>query len=224
MTAQALLKPEIRTLLTGVRWSTYRALLFDLGENSSKRLTYDQGSLEIMTPLPEHEINKGFLGRLVETTTEVLGLEIMSLCSTTLLREDLQKGIEPDECYYITNEALVRSKINFDFAVDPIPDLAIEVDITSSSLNRLEIYGALGIAEFWRFDGKRLFIYCLQEGVYKQQEMSQVLPILSKSVIEEFLLKRGKIGENAVLREFRQWLQNKGYPLLTLPSCSKGSE
>jgi Uma2 family endonuclease len=115
MTTRTLLEPENRTLLTGVRWETYRSLLFDLAENPSKRLTYDRGTLEIMTPLPEHEINKGFLGRLVQTTTEVLGLEVLSLCSTTLSREDLQRGIEPDECYYIANEALVRGKIDFDF-------------------------------------------------------------------------------------------------------------
>ncbi|MGD2182408.1 Uma2 family endonuclease [Lusitaniella coriacea] len=208
MTTQTLPQRSNRTLLTGVRWETYQALLSDLAENPSKQLTFDQGSLEIMIPLPEHEINKGFLGRLVQTTTEVLGLEIASLCSTTLSREDLQKGIEPDECYYITNEALVRGKINFDFTVDPVPDLAVEVDIISSSLNRLGIYGALGIEEIWRFDGKNLSIYCLNDGIYEEQERSKVLPILSKSVILNFLQRRGEMGENALFREFRKWLQN----------------
>lgn len=206
---QTLLKPENTTILIGVRWETYQALLLDLAENSSKKLTYDQGALEIMTPLPEHEINKGFLGRLVQTTTEVLGLEISSLGSTTLSRKDLQKGIEPDECYYITNEELVRGKINFDFNCDPPPDLAIEIDITSSSLDRLTIYAALGVREIWRFDGKKLFIYCLQNGKYQEQDKSNVLPILSKSVILNFLIRRGEKGENALLREFRQWLQNQ---------------
>jgi Uma2 family endonuclease len=189
-----------------VRWETYQALSIDLAENPSKRLTYDQGTLEIRTPRPEHEINKGFLGRLVQTTTEVLGLEILSLCSTRLSREDLQKGIEPDECYYITNEALVRGKIDFDFNADPVPDLAIEVDITSSSLNRLGIYAALGVAEIWRFDGENLTIYCLEEGHYREREISIVLPILSRSMILEFVRKRGEVGENALLREFRQRL------------------
>ncbi|MDY7014405.1 MAG: Uma2 family endonuclease [Cyanobacteriota bacterium] len=204
---QTVLKPKTRTLLTGIRWETYQALLLDFAENPSQHLTYDQGSLEIMTPLPEHEIHKVFLGRVVQTTTEVLGLEIASLCSTTLSREDLQKGIEPDECYYITNEALVRGKTHFDFTVDPVPDLAIEVDITSSSLNRLGIYGALGIGEIWRFDGEDLSICCLNDGVYEEQEQSKVLPILSKSVILDFLKRRGEMGENALFRKFREWLQ-----------------
>ena len=205
---KTLLKPENTTLLMGIRWETYQALLLDLAENPSKKLTYDQGTLEIMTPLPEHEINKGFLGRLVQTTTELLGLEISILGSTTLSRKDLQKGVEPDECYYITNEELVRGKIKFDFNHDPPPDLAINIDITSSSLDRLTIYAALGIQEIWRFDGENLFIYCLQYGNYQEQEKSNVLPILSRSVILNFLIRRGEKGENALLREFREWLQN----------------
>ena len=205
---KTLLKPENTTLLMGIRWETYQSLLLDLAENPSKKLTYDQGTLEIITPLPEYEINKGFLGRLVQTTTELLGLEISILGSTTLSRKDLQKGVEPDECYYITNEELVRGKIKFDFNHDPPPDLAIEIDITSSSLDRLTIYAALGIQEIWRFDGENLFIYCLQYGNYQEQEKSNVLPILSRSVILNFLIRRGEKGENVLLREFREWLQN----------------
>ena len=206
--SKTLVKPKNVTVLTGIKWETYQRLAIDLAENPSKKLSYDQGNLEIMTPLPEHEINKGFLGRLVQTTTEVLELEILSLGSTTLSREDLQKGIEPDECYYISNEALIRDKIDFDFTIDPPPDLAIEIDITSSSLNRFTIYESLKVREIWRFNGQDVFIYCLKDGGYKEESYSQVLPILSKSVILTFLKKRGKIGENALIREFRQWLNN----------------
>ncbi len=208
MATPVLRKSEEVTRLNGVRWETYQALLLDLAESPGKKLTFDRGVLEIMTPLPEHEINKSFLGRLVWTTTEVLGLEVLSLGSTTLNRQDLQKGIEPDECFYIQNEILVRQNTTFDFTVDPVPDLAIEVDITSSSLNRLKIYGALGVAEVWRFDGQDLLIYCLKNGEYQEQEQSQVLPILSKIIILDFLKRRRQMGENALLREFRQWLQN----------------
>jgi Uma2 family endonuclease len=209
MITQVAFKPEQITYLKGVQWKTYQALLYDLAEDSSKKLAYDRGFLEIMTPLPEHEAYKGFLGRLVWTTTEVLGLEVASFGSTTLSRENLQRGIEPDECFYIQNEALVRGKTSFDFTVDPVPDLAIEVDITSSSLNRLGIYAALEVPEVWRFNGEILLIYCLKDGAYEVQEYSQVLPILSKDIILDFLKRRGEMGENALLREFRQWLQNQ---------------
>lgn len=216
MIAQVAFKSEPITYLKGVQWKTYQSLLWDLAEDSSKKLAYDRGFLEIMTPLPEHEVNKVFLGRLVWTTTEVLGLEVATFGSTTLSREDLQRGIEPDECFYIQNEALVRGKTSFDFTVDPVPDLAIEVGdppksplIRGTCKNRLGIYAALGVAEVWRFDGEDLLIYCLKAGSYEVQERSQVLPILSKDVILNFLKRRGKMGENALLREFRRWLQDQ---------------
>jgi Uma2 family endonuclease len=199
---------ETRSLLTGIGWETYQALALDLAENPSKKLTYNQGILEIMTPLPEHELNKRFLGRIVEATTEFLGLEIFSLGSTTWSREDVQRGIEPDECYYITNEAIIRGKLDFDLNINPPPDLALEIDITSSSLDRLSIYASLGIGEVWRFDGEDLFICVLQNGVYELHDRSNVLSILTKKDVLRFLQKRKQMGENALLREFRQWLQN----------------
>ncbi len=205
---QTLSKPETTTVLTGVRWETYQALVLDLGENPAKKLIYDQGTLEIMTPLPEHEINKRFLGRIVETTTEIMGLEIYSLGSTTWCREDLQRGIEPDECYYINNEETTRGKLNFDLNTDPPPDLAIEIDITSSSLNPLNIYADLGVKEVWRFDGKDLLIYQLKNGAYEINERSKILPILTKTDILKFIKMRGKKGENALIRDFRQWLSS----------------
>lgn len=210
MVTQVLIKPANITRLEKVRWQTYQALLWDLAESSSKKLAFNQGVLEIMSPLPEHEINKGFLGRLVRATTEFLKVEVLSLGSTTLSREDLQRGIEPDECFYIQNERFVRGKTSFDFTIDPVPDLAIEVDITSSSLNRLEIYSSLGVKEVWRFVGEDLLIYCLENGVYQVKQNSQVLPILSQQIILSFLRQRGEIGENALLSEFRQWLQSQG--------------
>jgi len=200
---------EHYTILQGVKWQTYQLLALDLAETSNQHLTYDRGILEIMTPLPEHERNKRLLGRIVETTTEILGLEVYSLGSTTLSREDLQRGIEPDECYYITEEATVRGKVNFDLTVDPPPDLAIEIDITSSSLDRLSIYAALGIREVWRFNGKELYIYVLKNGSYQDCEQSQVLSILNKNEIIQILNQRDTMGENALLKQLREWLQNQ---------------
>lgn len=197
---------ETHTILQGVRWETYQALASDLAETPGKRLIYDRGTLEIMTPLPEHEVNKRLLGRMVEATTEVLNLEIYSLGSVTWSREDLQRGIEPDECYYITREATMRGKLSFDLTVDPAPDLAIEIDITSSSFDRLSIYADLGVTEVWRFDGEELLIYVLQDGNYEVRERSEVLSVLAKADLSAFLSQRGEMGENALLRSFREWL------------------
>jgi Uma2 family endonuclease len=206
MTA-TLTNPSNLMVLHGINWATYQALIRDLEAEPSKRLTYDQGALEIMVPLPPHERYKSLMGRLVEVTTEETETEIASLGSTTWSREDLQKGLEADECFYIQNESAVRGKNAIDLSVDPPPDLAIEVDNTQSSLNRLEIYAAIGVPEVWRFDGEALLIYRLVSGQYQPQETSQVLPILKRTDILQFLQKSQTMGETSWVREFRQWIR-----------------
>ncbi len=201
--------PSNKVVLTGVSWATYQALISDLEGAPGKRLTYDQGILEIMVPLPPHEGYKKLLGRLVEVTTEEAATEIRSLGSTTWSREDLQKGLEADECYYIQNELAVRGKDEIDLTTDPPPDLAIEIDNTSSSLSRLDTYRALGVPEVWRFDGEALTIYSLADGEYQPQEGSQVLPLLQRADILRFLQASQGIGETTWVREFRQWVRAK---------------
>jgi Uma2 family endonuclease len=196
-------------VLHDVSWSTYQSLIQDLGDDPGKRLTYDQGNLEIMVPLPPHEDYKKRIGRLVETTTEELAIEIRSLGSTTWNRKDLRQGLEPDQCYYIQNEERVRGKADLDLTVDPPPDLAIEVDNTYSSLNRLAIYAALGVPEVWRFDGETLTLYRLEEGQYVIQETSTALPLLSQSDILRFLQASQTMGETSWVRAFRQWVREK---------------
>ncbi len=200
-------EPRDRVVLCGVSWATYQALIRDLESEPAKRLTYDQGTLEIMTPLPPHEEFKRRMGRLVEVMTEETETEIRSLGSTTWRRADLQKGLEADECYYIQHEAAVRGKTEIDLAIDPPPDLAIEVDNTSSSMNRLEIYAALGVPEVWRYDGETLTIYGLVEGEYAAQEASAVLPLLQQGDILRFLQVGQTMGETSWVQEFRRWVR-----------------
>jgi Uma2 family endonuclease len=135
-----------RLLLADIRWQTYEDLLQDLAQTRVK-LTYDRGSLEIMTPMYRHESCAGFLGRLVEVAAEEFSMRFISGWSTTFRREDLKRGLEPDRCYYIGNVSAVLGKLDIDLSRDPPPDLAIEVDIRSSSLNRMSIYAALGVPE-----------------------------------------------------------------------------
>jgi len=103
----------------------------------------------------------------------------------------------------------MRGKVQIDLLVDPPPDLAIEIDITSSSLDKLNIYASLGVGELWRFNGRDFLIYILQDGIYEIHKQSKVLPILGACDLLYFLQKRGAIGENALIREFRQWLDNQ---------------
>ncbi len=208
MTA-VLTPPRNQVVLRGVSWTTYQALIRDLESEPGKRLTYDQGTLEIMVPLPPHERYKSLMGRLVEVTTEETETEIASLGSTTWSREDLQKGLEADECYYIQNEQAVRGKSEIDLSTDPPPDLAIEVDNTSSSMNRMEIYAALGVPEVWRYQGEILTIYRLVEGEYRPQDTSTALPLLQQRDILRFLQASQTMGETSLIRQFRKWVREK---------------
>lgn len=160
-----------------------------------------------MVPLPPHERYKSLMGRIIEVTTEETATEIASLGSTTWSRADLQKGLEADECFYIQNEQAIRGKHDIDLTIDPPPDLAIEMDHTSSSMNRLEIYRALGIPEVWRFDGEILTIYCLVEGEYRTQETSEALPLLQQADILRWLQLSQTMGETTWVREFRRWVR-----------------
>lgn len=215
MTATLIQSPD-RVILRNISWQTYQSLITDFESEPAIRLTYDRGTLEIRMPLDPHETYKKLLGRLIEAATEELDLEIRSLGSRTCDREDLKRGLEPDQCYYIQNEAQVRDVAQIDLTQFPPPDLAVEVDISSSSLDRFSIYSDLGVLEIWRYDGRSLTIYHLQEGQYVPQEQSKALPLLRAKEITGLLELRfpqagtqSPIGENSLVKQFRQWLRGQ---------------
>lgn len=207
MSATLIQSPD-RVILPHISWQTYQSLIKDFEPEPALRLTYDRGVLEIRMPLDPHETYKKLLGRLVEAATEELDLEIRSLGSRTWNREDLARGLEPDQCYYIQNEALVRGVEQIDLNQCPPPDLAIEVDITSSSINRLSIYAALGVPEVWRYDGQTLTILSLQHGEYVSQERSAALSVFKAEDIVRFLALKNTIGETSLIKQFRQWVKD----------------
>ncbi|QKQ77137.1 Uma2 family endonuclease [Nostoc sp. TCL240-02] len=200
---------EQRTVLHNVSWETFEALLRDTGEHRGSRFAYDCGILEIMTPLFEHENPKIKFDRFILVLAEELGIEIISAGSTTLKRKISKRGIEPDTCYYIQNELAIRGKQTLDLETDPPPDLAIEIDITSSSVNKLGIYSALGVTELWRYDGQNLKFYKLIEGQYVECKFSIAFPIVSVSEISRFIEQSKTSGEIALLKSFRTWVREK---------------
>lgn len=206
MTTTLIQSPD-RVILKSIRWKTYQALIQDFEPDPAIRLTYDHGTLEIRMPLDPHETYKKRIGRLIEAATEELNLEIRSLGSRTCQREDLARGLEPDQCYYIQNEVRVRGVEQIDLNHLPPPDLAVEIDITSSSLDRLAIYAALQVPEIWRYDGKTLTIYGYQEGDYQVFPCSLAMPQLDASNLTRFLDLNTSLGENSLIRQFRQWIQ-----------------
>lgn len=206
MTATLIQSPD-RVLLENISWQTYQSLLKDFEQQPAMRLTYDQGRLEIKMPLDPHESYKKLLGQLVEALTEELGIEVRSLGSRTCDRKDLARGLEPDQCYYIQNEQAVWDKAQIDLAVDSPPDLAIEIDMSSSSLNRLSIYADLGVPEVWRYDGSVLTIYRLEAQNYQPCDRSFAFPQLTASDLERFLELKKTTRENALIRLFREWIR-----------------
>lgn len=182
-------------------------MLKDVEEQPGIRLTYDRVLLEIMAPLDPRESYKKLLGRFVEALTEELDIEIRSLGSRTCNREDLARGLEPDQCYYIQNEQVVWDKDQIDLNQDPPPDLVIEIDITSSSINRLDLYADLGVPEVWRYDGRRFTIYRLEAKRYQACDRSPTFPFLPPTEIVRFLELRKTTRETTLIRLFREWVR-----------------
>ncbi|HEY9871789.1 MAG TPA: Uma2 family endonuclease [Candidatus Obscuribacterales bacterium] len=198
-----------RVILKNISWQTFETLLEEMGEKRGSRLTYDNGTLEIMTPLMPHEYNKRLIENLVVALAEELNFDIKSVGSVTCKRRDLNKGVEPDSGFYIQNEPLMRNKQDLDLTKDPPPDLVLEVDFTSSSLDRLSIYSALGVPELWRYDEGVLQIYRLQEGVYVPFVVSPTFGNLPLTEIPRFLEESLKIGEIPMIRSFRTWVRQQ---------------
>ena len=197
-----------RVVLHNVRWETYEALLRDRGDNPGPRYAYDDGELEIMSPSRIHESLKTIIGRLVETFTLELGIDIASVGSTTLKRQLKKKGLEPDESYYVKNEPFVRQRRNLNLKVDPPPDLAIEIDLTTSSVDKLGIYAALGVPEVWTHDEKGIAVYQLRKGgKYVLTRASIVLPTLKVPELNRFLENVGTMSETQIVKSFRDWVR-----------------
>jgi Uma2 family endonuclease len=194
-----------RLLLSDVDWPTYDRLLHDL-EGRHLRFNFDRGQLEIMTVSPEHERTKKLLARLFETLTEVLNIPILGLGNTTFRREDAARGLEPDDCWYIAHEAQMRERDSIDMFIDPPPDLVIEIEISRSVLDRMEIYSALGVPEIWRCDGRTLTIAVLTDAGYAESDHSPTFPNIPLSGIVEHLSLRSQIDETSIIRAFRAWV------------------
>ncbi|MEG4996817.1 Uma2 family endonuclease [Microcoleus sp. B4-D4] len=200
--------PEQRVLLPNISWKLYESLLAELGNKRSTRIAYHQGQLEIMVPLPEHENRNRLIDRLIVTLIEELNLEYNPFGSMTIKKRKKAAGKEPDSCYYIQNEALVRGRTELDFARDPAPDLALEIDITSSSLNQFDLYADLGVPEIWRYDGRSVKFYQLQNGEYTECNFSRAFPMLPTAKVDEFIDRTQTAGATAAVREFREWVKN----------------
>jgi Uma2 family endonuclease len=193
-------------VLEDVSWKFYEQLLKEIGDRPIQ-VSYDGGRLEIMSPLREHEKIKKLIGRLIEMLTFRLNIEMDSSGSTTFRRREKLKGFEPDECYFIKNAAKMRGVKRWNPRRHPPPDLIVEVDITSRSIDREPIFAALGVPEVWRWDGMRLECLHLAGDHYVIRKQSLAFPFLEPGELKRFISKLHRRGENAIVREFVEWVK-----------------
>jgi Uma2 family endonuclease len=199
-------------------WAEYERFLEAVG-NRRIFLTYDQGLLEIMAPLYDHEWWKGHVRILLPVLCGELGLECQGGGSVTLRRENVVKGLEADECFWIKNVArMLGLRERLDLTSDPPPDLALEVEGTRSALDRMGVYAALGVPEVWRYDGEAFSVHRLRpDGRYEQSAQSLSFPALPLDEFARFIDETQGLGEVALMGTFRDWVRQHVLPRLQPP-------
>jgi Uma2 family endonuclease len=198
---------EMRVVLDNVSWTTFETLLDETGPRRG-RMAYEEGTLEIMSPSPEHEILNSTIGILVEAYAQEMRIDMQATGSTTLKRQMKKRGVEPDKSYYFQNEALVRGRRDLELGRDPPPDLVIEIQITRSALDKLGICAAMGVPEVWLWEGDTLKAYWLGENnQYVESERSKALPGLPLATLLRFVERSKEKSTTRLANEFREWVR-----------------
>lgn len=198
-------------VLGNVPWSQYSRLLREFAEQRRIRLTYDQGELEIMSPSHEHDRVSRFLGSIVEHLALELGMPYGRGGSTTLRLRSKQRGIEADDCFWLESAPRLQLGRSLDLRVNPPPDLAIEVDVTNSSMDRLAIYADLGVPEIWRYEDDTLEFLLLQpDSRYESSANSRSFRFVRPDDLLPFLRRARQEGDQSpVMHDFITWIRSK---------------
>jgi len=205
---QITVPPGSQTVLNGIDWPQFEALLEEAGEHRSTRYAYHNGELEIMSPLAAHENYKAIIRNIVEILLEELNLEFIALGSVTLKSDRAAQAVEPDECFYVQHEAQIRGKERLDLNTDPPPDLALEIDISSRTPFRH--YVGLGIPELWRYDGRELEILLLDNDSYRVSADSRLFPQFDLPARVPEIVRQSKLeGRTKTLKAFRQEVKRR---------------
>ncbi|MBE9042309.1 Uma2 family endonuclease [Oscillatoriales cyanobacterium LEGE 11467] len=165
---------EQRVVLPSVTWQQYESLLTTLGDYPGLRLIYLEGTLEIFMPSAQHEMIKKVIARLLERYAEEVDIPLHGYGSTTFRLEAKAKGLEPDECYCVDT-------------LKELPDLAIEVNLTSGGVDKLAIYQGLGVPEVVIWQNDRLTLYDLRETEYRESATSQFFPDLDWNLLAQYI-------------------------------------
>ena len=196
-------------VIPNVSWEDYEGLLADLGDRPGVRVSYDEGRLEIMSPLPEHEKYKESVLCLARALSEELNIPLEAYGSATWKRSALRKGAEPDTCFYVVNAKRIIGKRTIDLDTDPPPDIVVEIDTTNESLSKFPIYAALRVPEIWRYDGARVQMFALKGDTYLETDGSHFFAGFSCSMLRECLDMSKTHGQTEALRLFRQRIRTR---------------
>jgi Uma2 family endonuclease len=191
-----------------VTWDEYEELLEQVGEARGLRISYNDGTLKVMSLSLEHEKYADFIKRMMSILSLRLGLDILFSGSVTMRKKKKSKGNEPDASFYVQNAPVVGARLDLDFEVDPAPDIVVEVDIYHDSTNNYPIYAALGVSEIWRYDGLEATILHLQGNEYVEAGVSRALSMITPTILTEYLTRLRQEGEIAAIKAFDEWLQS----------------
>ncbi len=206
-------------VIRSVSWAYYEKILETVGETGSLRLAYDGKDLEIKSPSPVHENAKVYAGRMVDLIAEELDIDSINLASTTWNRPEIERGIEADQCFYFRPDKLALATASLarnssDLSDYPPPDLAFEVDLSPSKVDRPGIYAAMLVPEVWRFDTSSVVIEQLnEEGAYTVAESSVFLAVTSDD-LARWVLHESRTDRSTWKQRLRAWIRAE---LLTRP-------
>jgi Uma2 family endonuclease len=202
------LPADASVVFHNVAWEEYEELLDQVGDASGLRISYNNGTLNVMSPSTFHEKYALFITRLISQVSFRLRINILFFGSSTIRKRKKSKGKEPDASFYVQTADLIGHRIKLDFAVDPPPDVVVEIDIYHDSRDNFQIYSALGVPEIWRYDGQEMTIYHLHQDEYIVAEASQALPMLTGRILADYLARMRQDGELAAIIAFDEWLQS----------------
>ncbi len=203
------LPPDSELVLHGQSWEDYESVLEAVGEAAGLRIAFDGETLQIMTTSTSHEKYVRLLERLIGALSMRLGIDVESYGSSTIKLSEVMKGLEPDACYYVQNVEAIGGRSEIDFSVDPMPDIAVEIDIHNVSLQKLAIYSSLGFPEVWRYHRDKFEFYRLEEGEYTRIEKSDALPILTPDTLTSYLNRGRSEKQTQILKDFENWLKKQ---------------
>ena len=190
-----------------VAWDDYERLLEGLAERPRLRVSYDSGTVEIVSPLPEHEQYARFFDDLVRAYANIYDMELEKRGQATWKRRALRKGAEADACYYVRNAERIIGKRIIDLESDPPPDIVVEIDTTRRSQHKFPIYAALSVPEIWQYDGQIVYLYELAEGQYVPISESRSFPRLTGAILAEAIELSKTHGQKTALKGFCQRMQ-----------------